>query len=73
MQIFKQNSDPHDGIDRLLDDDKLCPPWRNFRERFYRGAAPPPVEAPVETDQRRGETFRVFPNTSIPRTAGAHR
>lgn len=56
-KLFTRDAEPHDGIERLLDD-KLCPPWRNFKARYYPKVMPALLEAPEETDPR-GETFRV--------------
>ncbi len=57
-KLFTREGEPHDGIARLLDDDNLCPPWRNFRQRYYPTGLPALLEAPEETDPR-GPRFRV--------------
>ncbi|MBX7222622.1 MAG: MoxR family ATPase [Blastocatellia bacterium] len=59
----KVPSQPHDGIEQLLEnDEQYCPPWRNFRARYEaflktHGVAPEfPQLAPEEPDGR-GDMF----------------
>jgi MoxR-like ATPase len=58
-KIFNRDSDPHYLIDDLLNDDNLCPPWRNFKTRYYPEEFKPNLESPVENDLLRGKKFRI--------------
>ncbi len=59
---------PHDEIAAMLgEDDKFCPPWRNFRQRHkafqkqHNAPDAPLPAAPAEPDER-GESFRPTPD-----------
>lgn len=58
-KIFTRKGDPHDGIEQLLNDEKLCPPWRNFKKKYYPADFISTLAAPAEPDLERGERFRV--------------
>src|SRR5438105_3726261 len=60
-KVFTGKGRQHDRIMHMINDDALCPPWRNFKQRFHAndGAGQKTDrlrQAPRETDDR-GEKF----------------